>query len=395
MRPAVKLDNSFIKTVERALAVYREIDRLCPECARFNISRIYSFAVIALPLNLLFIVMFLLHAPTRECEAHWRAGIMISHGMLAVLMPLFALTARNIEKRRNLPLSEALVLTVVATILAMGSVITAVDQQITVSITPYIVTNVIVGTVFLIRPSWSVAVFAMNFVLFWILIGWTANPDVLLSNRVNALTASAVGFGLSVVLWRHFLVEIEQRRQIESQNSELARINRELERMAFTDSLTGLPNRRYFDQELARAQGAIERGGNDASIVEFDLDNFKEINDCYGHDTGDEVLRQVASFVSGAIRKADMFARYGGEEFILLLPETSLEGAASAAEKMRAEISAHPFVTRNGEIRMTASFGVALLRSDPAINCYRTVDRALYRAKQKGRNRVEVMRPED
>jgi diguanylate cyclase (GGDEF)-like protein len=163
--------------------------------------------------------------------------------------------------------------------------------------------------------------------------------------------------------------------------------------MAFTDSLTGLPNRRYFDQAVARELAAIARGGPSAGVIEFDLDFFKEINDSRGHAAGDEVLRQIASLVSGTIRKADMFARYGGEEFILLLPGTSLPGATATAEKLRKQIEARAFKADEEEIRLTASFGVAELNTDPAISCYRSVDRALYRAKQQGRNRVEVMAP--
>jgi diguanylate cyclase (GGDEF)-like protein len=90
-----------------------------------------------------------------------------------------------------------------------------------------------------------------------------------------------------------------------------------------------------------------------------------------------------------------MFARYGGEEFILLLPETTTDGAWAAAEKLRAQIEAETFQADGSEIRLTASFGVAELNKDPAMTCYRTVDRALYRAKQNGRNCVEVMPPED
>lgn len=395
MRLALKLKNGIHTTAARLRAAYRQNDSFCPECAQVNLERVLSFAGIALPLSLLVVLVFLFQLPAGETEARWRVGIMACHSVLLFLMPLYALAAKRLQKAEKLNLSAALILIVVATILVIGTVITATDQFITPSITPFIVTNVVVGTVFLLRPSWSAAMFLMNFVLFSVLIGWTANPNVLLSNQVNALTASAVGFGLSSIMWRHFVVETLQMHKIEEQRAELTRVNRALERMAFTDSLTGLPNRRYFDQEVARAQGAVARGGNPASIVEFDLDLFKEINDQFGHDTGDEVLRQVASFVSLAIRKADMFARYGGEEFILLLPDTTLSGAAIAAEKLRAGIEAHPFSVRGGVMHITASFGVAQLGGDSAVSCYRTVDRALYRAKQGGRNSVEVMRPED
>jgi len=98
--------------------------------------------------------------------------------------------------------------------------------------------------------------------------------------------------------------------------------------------------------------------------------------------------------VSGTIRKSDMFARYGGEEFILLLPGTTLEGAGITAEKLRKHIEKQAFLADGHEIRLTASFGVAALDKSPAISCYRSVDRALYRAKKLGRNRVDIMEPD-
>jgi diguanylate cyclase (GGDEF)-like protein len=279
------------------------------------------------------------------------------------------------------------------TFLVGGVVITTIDQLVTTNITPFVLVAMIVGTMFLMRPRLSATLFAAAYAAFFFTLGSGENSEVLLSNRTNALTAVAIGYALSWTMWRHFSIEIRQRRQIEAQSAELERVNRELQNMAFTDSLTGLPNRRYFDQAMGRELAAIERGGPPASVVEFDLDHFKEINDTCGHAAGDEILRQVAELVSGTVRKADMFARYGGEEFILLLPGTALDGAREAAEKLRMRIEEHVFLADGQKVNLTASFGVAELSMNPVVGYYRSVDHALYHAKQLGRNRVEASAP--
>ncbi|MDR7414915.1 MAG: GGDEF domain-containing protein [Armatimonadota bacterium] len=154
---------------------------------------------------------------------------------------------------------------------------------------------------------------------------------------------------------------------------------------ANTDPLTGLLNRRgifiAFDVEAERHR----RYGHPLSVVLFDVDHFKRINDRYGHGAGDRVLVSVARTVQGAIRPSDSLARWGGEEFLLLLPETPLRGALELAERLRREIAS--LVTEFGPV--SASFGVAAFRpTDNLGTLVRRADAALYRAKEAGRNKV-------
>ena len=396
MRPTSKgIAKAFHALVTHANALRQENSSLDRECAQVNLNRILYCAWIAMPVNLALVIAFGFIVPGNAAETAWRTGIMWSHATLILLLGCFATIAWKLRHTGRVLSVRILQLTVAASLLGMGVVIAAIDQLVTTNITPFLLVCMIVGALFLIRPVVSASLFAASFAAFYIAINTASNPDVLMSNRVNALAAAAIGFGLSLAMWRHFSVEIRQRRQIEAQSGELERINRELQNMAFTDSLTGLPNRRYFDQAVARELAAIERGGPSAAVIEFDLDYFKEINDTRGHAVGDEMLRQLARLVSGAIRRSDMFARYGGEEFILLLPVTTLEGAEATAEKLRGYIEEQVFLADGQEIRLTASFGVAALDKSPAISCYRSVDRALYRAKKLGRNRVEIMSPDD
>ena len=159
-------------------------------------------------------------------------------------------------------------------------------------------------------------------------------------------------------------------------------------RQAMYDTLTGLFNRRSFDDLMARELASLERSGSDLSLVMIDLDHFKAVNDTHGHDAGDGVLRDSAEILRNVCRPRDLPCRWGGEEFVWLMPETDLEGAAQAAERLRADIEAHSFEKVG---TLTASLGVAQAKNgDSAEQVNKRADEALYRAKDGGRNRVEV-----
>ena len=163
------------------------------------------------------------------------------------------------------------------------------------------------------------------------------------------------------------------------------------EARALTDGLTGLPNRRAIDDTFKRLVAQADRASNALGVILLDLDHFKQINDLFGHEKGDEVLSCVGVVLADELRASDFAGRYGGEEFILLLPDTGLEGALTVAEKMRSALLSIdvPGVPRT----ITGSFGVAVFPgdgSDPAI-LTRSADRALYLAKAGGRNRVETI----
>jgi diguanylate cyclase (GGDEF)-like protein len=164
---------------------------------------------------------------------------------------------------------------------------------------------------------------------------------------------------------------------------------------ATTDSLTGLANRRSFDDELALEWRRAERIGDSLALVLVDLDNFKSINDERGHQAGDAVLRRVGAILDSGARSADLAARYGGEEFALLAPETDLLGATKLADRLRADLEAAKIELPGGEqLSLTASFGVAvkgtLERPEQLIAA---ADEALYEAKRNGKNRVVAADP--
>jgi diguanylate cyclase (GGDEF)-like protein/PAS domain S-box-containing protein len=172
-----------------------------------------------------------------------------------------------------------------------------------------------------------------------------------------------------------------------------------LSTMALTDGLTGIANRRSFDETLAREWKRTLRDASEVSLLLLDIDRFKQFNDLYGHQAGDDCLRAVAACVSSAIRATDIVARYGGEEFAVILPSTFLAGAVEVAEKVRAAVAclrlSHQGCPDSGGC-VTVSIGVAtaLARAGGTMSMPESLllaaDNAMYKAKREGRNRVET-----
>jgi diguanylate cyclase (GGDEF)-like protein len=164
----------------------------------------------------------------------------------------------------------------------------------------------------------------------------------------------------------------------------------EVSRRARTDQLTGLANRRAFDEQFRTMLAQTDRFGGTLSMVVADIDHFKRVNDGHGHDAGDSVLRTIAKVFREGTREVDICARYGGEEIAVLLPQTSLAGAHELAERLRRAVEGRVIHVPGGELSVTASFGVATYPEPVkhADSLFGAADRALYRAKGSGRNRV-------
>ncbi|MBN1899100.1 MAG: GGDEF domain-containing protein, partial [Spirochaetes bacterium] len=168
-----------------------------------------------------------------------------------------------------------------------------------------------------------------------------------------------------------------------------------LYKRAITDGLTGLYNHTFFQNYLMKSVDRAGRFNNELSLLMIDIDHFKECNDTYGHRAGDGVLVRVSEILQKTARRSDLVARYGGEEFAIILPETGLEGARIAAEKIREAIDTSRVKTRVGqkeeEIGVTVSVGVAQLQAgEEPISLIERSDQALYKAKESGRNCVAV-----
>ncbi len=162
-----------------------------------------------------------------------------------------------------------------------------------------------------------------------------------------------------------------------------------LEDEAHTDTLTGLPNRRRFDEQFARVFGSTKRRNGALALAIVDIDRFKLYNDAFGHQSGDEALHAIGQAIADSVRRSgDFAARYGGEEFVVILDDTTLEGAVEVAEQIRAAVPATGLRTSSGS-PLTVSVGVAVRNpGESAEDVLHHADEALYRAKDAGRNRV-------
>ena len=165
---------------------------------------------------------------------------------------------------------------------------------------------------------------------------------------------------------------------------------RRLEELATTDGLTGCLNKRSFLDELDRKMRSAERFGRKLSLLITDIDHFKNVNDVYGHATGDVVIKELGAILKRMKRETDIVARFGGEEFCILCEETDTEGAVLLAERVREQLGSHVFQTELGALKVTASLGVATFPKDAKneSGLFEITDKALYSAKRGGRNRV-------
>ncbi len=190
---------------------------------------------------------------------------------------------------------------------------------------------------------------------------------------------------------------MEQKKQMSDYICEIRAVNKEMQRIAITDELTNLYTRRFLFEWMGKELESMSRNPGEYSCLLIDIDHFKNINDTYGHQEGDNTLVAVAEAIKRVVRQADIVGRYGGEEFLVLLPDTGLEDALAVAEKIRKQIEHEVKAPR----QITASIGVASCYSTGYIRAYlntsdaialvlRIADKALYKAKEKGRNRAIV-----
>lgn len=195
-----------------------------------------------------------------------------------------------------------------------------------------------------------------------------------------------VNFG---VFWYLLMLVKENKTTITNIEKEFQELEEDAKKIAYEDTLTKACSRLKLNETLEdMIQIASKFKQNSFGLTMLDIDNFKKINDTYGHDYGDLVLKKVAQTVKNFLRNSDMFARWGGEEFIVVFPMTSLEQTAMIAEKLRVEIENIKFDKID---RVTCSFGVIVYENDTDVgSLIKRVDILLYRAKQNGRNRVEV-----
>lgn len=223
-------------------------------------------------------------------------------------------------------------------------------------------------------------------------------PTIMLTAREDQkLKVKGLEYGASDFVTKPFdaeelLARVKVQLKLKRQQDTLKQSNRLLAELTTRDPLTQLHNRRAMTEILERELQRSNRKGSTLSIVMFDIDHFKLVNDEYGHQNGDTVLIAVAEQARIGLRGYDFVARYGGEEFVLILPDTPHDGALMVAERLRMRIEQHEFTSDLAEIRITVSLGIASYPAEEATSVdslIRAADAALYRAKREGRNRTE------
>jgi len=207
------------------------------------------------------------------------------------------------------------------------------------------------------------------------------------------LTALLLLIAVTLLLVLAYRGKARANRLIREANMELMQARDDLHRLARVDPLTGLYNRRAMTERLGQERIRFERTGRTFSLVLGDIDHFKSVNDEYGHACGDDVLTGVSRVYRESIRRQDAVARWGGEEFLILLPETSLEGARVVAEKIRITLEEMTFPAGDLDVSVTMTLGVTVFDGDSVGETLRRADAALYEGKRAGRNRVIVVEP--
>ncbi len=388
--------HALITDLRRRLTQWQTEHALVAHAASgLNLQRAAAVAPAIAAVNVVFVFWLgaeLLTQHDTERVTQWKLGLFLTHLLMGSSFALLGWAARRLGRAVHHPWAARLPLAMACLSLLFVIGFATFDQWVTPNITPFVIGASAVGLVVYLRPSTSAAVFGSAYALFFLAIGSTqSQPEQLLSNRINALAAVGMAWALSVVLWRNHTIITLQQAQLEATNAELQLKQKDLQRLTRLDGLTGLYNRTTFveltRQELTRAQ----RQASSTTILLLDLDHFKRVNDTWGHPAGDAVLKNVASTTTATVRATDLVGRLGGEEFIILLPATSLEAGRKLAEKLRANFESSPTAWEQTHIKNTASIGVAsttAAENRDFDHLYNVADKALYRAKEKGRNQV-------
>lgn len=383
--------------LRRLMGLWRaENSRVTVEAAAINLDRMRWLTPLVAVLNAIHVGVFLyqlvFNSSDDETIQSWQLALLTAHLIMGLLMAGSAVLAHRLQHDSRTFKGQVLPRLVVVIGMAFSIAVVAIDQWITPNITPFLIVCMVAGLAIYLRPLVAAGLYAAAYVGYFFAMELTqANPAWLLSNRLNGAAACVLGWALSVLLWRKFTTITLQQQQLENANTDLQEKQRELERLTRLDGLTGLFNRNTFVELTKKELDRAQRQGTATAILLLDLDHFKRVNDTWGHPAGDAVLKHAAMIASTTVRSTDLVGRLGGEEFIVLLPGTSIEAARNLAEKIRMRLEGQAATWNDTRMAITVSIGIAGTTASEKQSfevLYHDADKALYVAKQRGRNRV-------
>ncbi len=355
-----------------------------------NISRLRLMSVVIIVIEIFLIITIDLHGYAQvPANLLWiRQSYLILHALL-IISSLFTvcitsawLTAglHNPQKvdRFFTPLMGVILLTLV-------SLINTLDQISNGQIIVLMINMLAFSAILLIRFPTNLLVFSIPFAIFICgIFYFRISPDIA---RIDFINASICYF--AVLVNSKYVYDSHYSNLIK--NSQLEEANQQLAFLSSHDGLTGLANRRNFDDQVEREIALIRRYNQKSSIVLIDIDHFKSINDDYGHLVGDRVLQEFGKILKKNIRDIDLAARWGGEEFILLITQTPVSGAVAIARRIQNTLQETSIDVDALSIKISASFGIVSLCAENNLTveeAYRQVDLLLYQAKINGRNQI-------
>lgn len=304
-----------------------------------------------------------------------------------IFLPVLHYLGEQTE-RVSLRLHMAVQILFLTGILTAGIILSLQEQSTLGSSSSYFLA-VFTVAVFIYMPSKiSLCLFFLFNIIFLLLLPlYQTVPVVLLTLNINTLSTTLVAWILNQMVFREKVKSFLNEKLILEKNIELEKKNTELNELTMRDSMTNLLNHKSSIRRLKEEVDRAKRIQYPLSVAMIDLDNFKLVNDGFGHQTGDQVLIQVAAILSESCRTTDTVGRYGGEEFIIIMPDTNSRDAALLLERIHSRIRETSFAEG---IHITASCGISQLNEESVLGILKSSDVMLYEAKKKGKNRVEV-----
>lgn len=343
-----------------------------------NTTVIFYAAFVSIISRLLSIHSFLKEPTTNPASKLWQQRIIQLH-FTNLIMWTFVIIVLLYKKHISKKTNNLKWLEIISyfSMVSLGTGASLIDQYITSDITPFMIGAIAAPVLVLINPIISTVGLFINYIVFHNLLPLVqTNSELILSNRTNALVVTFFSSVLSIMLYNFFIKNEEQERFIEDQR-------KALEYLAHTDPLTNLLNRRRFIEltKKEKMQGVI---------AAIDIDNFKLVNDKYGHPVGDDVLQAFSKELTHHFNENSLLARFGGEEFLILMYETDEKEAFEKLEEFRTYIEKKIFTFDNHKISFTISTGYTCKNEDEDsfYIAYKLADKALYKAKENGKNMV-------